>query len=70
MPDEVAARVERLLDRPKAVVTIPRWRGRFTRFFDRHPGMAVRLTPMLMRDALRRQARFKKKVAEGKWPPS
>jgi NAD(P)-dependent dehydrogenase (short-subunit alcohol dehydrogenase family) len=70
MPDEVAARVERLLDKPKTVVTIPRWRGRFVRFFDSHPGMAVRLTPLLMRDALRRQARFKEKVAKGKWPPS
>jgi NAD(P)-dependent dehydrogenase (short-subunit alcohol dehydrogenase family) len=70
MPDEVAARVERLLDRPKPVVTIPRWRGRFVRFFDSHPGMAIRLTPMLMKDALRRQARFKRRVAKGKWPPS
>jgi NAD(P)-dependent dehydrogenase (short-subunit alcohol dehydrogenase family) len=69
MPDEVAARVERLLDRPKPVVTIPRWRGRFVRFFDSHPAMAIRLTPVLMKDALRRQARFRQKVAKGKWPP-
>jgi NAD(P)-dependent dehydrogenase (short-subunit alcohol dehydrogenase family) len=70
MPDEVAERVERLLEKPKPVVTIPRWRGRFVRFFDRHPAMAVRLTPMLMRDALRRQSRFRRKVAKGEWPPS
>jgi short-subunit dehydrogenase len=70
MPDEVAERVERLLEKPKPVVTIPGWRGRFVRFFDRHPAMAVRLTPLLMRDALRRQARFRKKVAKGEWPPS
>jgi short-subunit dehydrogenase len=69
MPDEVAARVERLLDKPKPVLTIPAWRGRFVRFFDSHPAMAVRLTPLLMRDALRRQARFRKKVAKGEWPP-
>jgi NAD(P)-dependent dehydrogenase (short-subunit alcohol dehydrogenase family) len=69
MPDEVAARVERLVDKPKPVVTIPRWRGRFVRFFDSHPRMAIRLTPMLMKDALRRQARFREKVAKGKWPP-
>ena len=70
MPDEVAERIERLLEKPKPVVTIPGWRGRFVRFFDRHPAMAVRLTPLLMRDALRRQARFRKKVAKGEWPPS
>ena len=70
MPDEVAQRVERLLSKPKPVVTIPRWRGRFVRFFDSHPAMAIRLTPILMRDALKRQARFRKRVAKGKWPPS
>jgi NAD(P)-dependent dehydrogenase (short-subunit alcohol dehydrogenase family) len=70
MPDEVAERVEGLLEKPKPVLTIPGWRGRFVRFFDSHPAMAVRLTPFLMRDALRRQARFRKKVAKGEWPPS
>jgi NAD(P)-dependent dehydrogenase (short-subunit alcohol dehydrogenase family) len=69
MPDQVAERIEGLLDKPRAVVAIPRWRGAFTRFFDRHPDLAVRLTPLLMRDARRRQARFKKKVQAGKWPP-
>jgi NAD(P)-dependent dehydrogenase (short-subunit alcohol dehydrogenase family) len=69
MPDQVAERIEGLLEKPRAVVTIPRWRGAFTRFFDRHPDLAVRLTPLLMRDARRRQARFKKKVEAGKWPP-
>ena len=70
MPDEVAERIERLLEKPKPVVTIPGWRGRFVRFFDSHPAMAVRLTPLLTRDALRRQTRFRKKVAKGEWPPS
>jgi NAD(P)-dependent dehydrogenase (short-subunit alcohol dehydrogenase family) len=70
MPDEVAERVERLLDKPKPVLTIPGWRGRFVRFFDRHPALSIRLTPLLMRDALRRQRRFKKKVQAGDWPPS
>jgi short-subunit dehydrogenase len=69
MPDQVAARVERLLEKPRAVVTIPGWRGRLVRLLDRHPDLAVRLTPLLMRDARRRQARFKKKVEAGEWPP-
>jgi NAD(P)-dependent dehydrogenase (short-subunit alcohol dehydrogenase family) len=68
MPDEVATKVVRLLDRPKPVLAIPRWRGRFVRFFDRHPGLQVRLTPLVLRDALRRQKRFKRRVEAGKWP--
>jgi NAD(P)-dependent dehydrogenase (short-subunit alcohol dehydrogenase family) len=69
MPEKVAEQVEGLLERPKPVLTIPRWRGRFARFFDRHPRLSLRLTPLLMRDALRRQRAFKKKVEAGKWPP-
>jgi NAD(P)-dependent dehydrogenase (short-subunit alcohol dehydrogenase family) len=69
MPDEVAAKIERLLSKPEPVLAIPRWRGRFARFFDRHPRLSIRLTPWLMRDALRRQARFRKKVEAGRWPP-
>jgi NAD(P)-dependent dehydrogenase (short-subunit alcohol dehydrogenase family) len=69
MPEEVAARVERLLDKPKPVLTIPAWRGRFVRFFDRHPGLSLKLTPLLMRDAQRRQRAFKRKVESGRWPP-
>jgi NAD(P)-dependent dehydrogenase (short-subunit alcohol dehydrogenase family) len=69
MPEEVAARVEKLLDKPKPVLAIPSWRGRFVRFFDSHPALTARLTPLLMRDALRRQRAFKKKVESGRWPP-
>jgi NAD(P)-dependent dehydrogenase (short-subunit alcohol dehydrogenase family) len=69
MPQQIAERVERLLDRPEPVLAIPRWRGRFARFFARHPRVAIGLTPLLMRDAQRRQRAFKKKVESGKWPP-
>jgi NAD(P)-dependent dehydrogenase (short-subunit alcohol dehydrogenase family) len=69
MPEEVAERVERLLDKPKPVLAIPAWRGRFARFFDNHPALTLRMTGILMRDALRRQRAFKKKVEAGKWPP-
>ena len=70
MPEQVAERVEGLLDKPKAVLTIPAWRGRFARFVDRHPALSLRLTPLLMGDARRRQRAFKKKVESGEWPPS
>ena len=70
MPDEVAVKVERLLDRPRPVIAIPRWRGRFVRFVDRHPRPFIASINVWMRDALRRQRRFKRRVEAGKWPPS
>ncbi|MEA3000176.1 MAG: hypothetical protein QOK17_2009 [Sphingomonadales bacterium] len=70
MPEEVAAKVERLLDHPKAVLTIPRWRGWFVRWADRHADLAARLAPLLQRDAEARQRRFKRRVEAGKWPPT
>jgi NAD(P)-dependent dehydrogenase (short-subunit alcohol dehydrogenase family) len=69
MPEEVAGHVERLLDKPEPVLAIPRWRGRFVRFFNSHPVLTARLAPLLMRDALRRQRAFKRKVESGQWPP-
>ena len=69
MPQQIAERVEGLLDKPEPVLAIPRWRGRFVRFVAAHPRMAARGIPLLMRDALRRQRSFKKKVESGKWPP-
>jgi NAD(P)-dependent dehydrogenase (short-subunit alcohol dehydrogenase family) len=69
MPQQIAERVERLLDKPEPVLAIPRWRGRFARLVAAHPRMAARSIPLLMRDALRRQRSFKKKVESGKWPP-
>lgn len=69
MPEEVAERAIQLIDKPKPVLTVPAWRGQFARFFDRHPKLSLRLTPLLMRDAVRRQRAFKKKVESGKWPP-
>ena len=59
-PERVADRVAALLDSPRPVVTIPRWRGAFVRFFDAFPGLATRLIPLVMKDARRRQARFKR----------
>ena len=67
-PAHVADRTVALLDRPRVVLTIPRWRGAFVRLFDAMPGLAVRLTPMVMADARRRQARWKKRIEAGKAP--
>lgn len=69
LPGEVATAVAGLLDRPRPVLTIPRWRGRLVRFFDHYPRLAVAMAPMAMADARRRQRRFKKRVDSGRWPP-
>lgn len=62
-PERVAAKVGGLLDRPRPLIAIPRWRGVLVRLFDAFPRFAVRLLPLLMRDARRRQRAFKRKLA-------
>ena len=66
--DQVAARVAELLERPRAVLTIPRWRGGMVRAFDALPGLSARLMPLWMKDARRRQRRFKQRIERG-WEP-
>jgi hypothetical protein len=67
-PEQVAERIGPLLDRPRAVITIPRYRGAFLRFFDAFPGLATRLVPVLMADARRRQRRWKRRIETGREP--
>jgi short-subunit dehydrogenase len=66
--EQVAPRIADLLDHPKPVLTIPRWRGAVVRLFDAFPSLTIRLTPWLMRNAERRQRRYKKKIHAGRWP--
>jgi NAD(P)-dependent dehydrogenase (short-subunit alcohol dehydrogenase family) len=61
-PEEVASRMEAVLDRPRPVLAIPRWRGAFVRTFDAFPRLATLMLPMVMADARRRQKRFKRKL--------
>lgn len=56
--DDVVRAVGRVLDRPRAVTAVPRWRGLQVRLFDAVPGLAVRLVPLVVADARRRQRRF------------
>jgi NAD(P)-dependent dehydrogenase (short-subunit alcohol dehydrogenase family) len=67
-PEKVAAEVAKLLDRPRPVLIVPRWRGLVVRLFDAFPRLALRLLPFLMRDAQRRQRRHKKLIESGRWP--
>jgi NAD(P)-dependent dehydrogenase (short-subunit alcohol dehydrogenase family) len=68
--EEVAREVGKLTERPRPVVIIPRWRGPQLRFFDLFPRLGIRLLPLIMWDARRRQRRYKKLIEAGKWPTS
>jgi short-subunit dehydrogenase len=54
-PDDVARRALALLERPRPVLSIPRWRGGFARLFAAFPGPAIQLLPLVLADARRRQ---------------
>jgi short-subunit dehydrogenase len=69
-PEQVAARVARVLDRPRAVVSIPGWRGAVCRLYAALPGVALRLTPTVMAQARRKQAAFAAKLAASVVPTS
>jgi NAD(P)-dependent dehydrogenase (short-subunit alcohol dehydrogenase family) len=58
-PADVAAQAVAVLDRPRPVVTMPRWRGMAVRTFDLWPRAGLRLQPLLIRDALRKQRRWR-----------
>jgi NAD(P)-dependent dehydrogenase (short-subunit alcohol dehydrogenase family) len=67
-PEQVATAVGKLVERPRPLVVLPRWRGPMLRFFDLFPRFALRLLPLVMRDARRRQRRYKKLIQAGRWP--
>jgi NAD(P)-dependent dehydrogenase (short-subunit alcohol dehydrogenase family) len=66
--EQVAAEVGKLTERPRPVLIIPRWRGPLLRIFDLFPRLGLRLLPLVMADARRRQRRYKKLIEAGKWP--
>jgi short-subunit dehydrogenase len=67
-PERVAAAIGELAARPRPTVVIPRWRGPMLRLFALFPRLAVRLLPFVMKDAKRRQRRYKKRIESGQWP--
>lgn len=66
--EQVAKEVGKLTERPRPITIVPRWRGPLLRVFDLFPRFAVRLLPALIWDASRRQRRYKKLIADGRWP--
>lgn len=67
-PDRVAAAVGGLVERPRPILVIPRWRGPLLRTFDAFPRLGLKLLPLVMADARRRQRRYKKLIESGRWP--
>jgi NAD(P)-dependent dehydrogenase (short-subunit alcohol dehydrogenase family) len=67
-PERVALEVGKLSRRPRPILVIPRWRGPMLRFFDLFPGIGLRLIPLVMWDARRKQRRYKRLIQAGKWP--
>ncbi|HSS33123.1 MAG TPA: SDR family oxidoreductase [Solirubrobacterales bacterium] len=66
--EEVAREVGKLTERPRPILIIPRWRGPELRLVALFPRLALRLMPLLMWDARRKQRRYKKLIEAGRWP--
>ncbi len=67
-PTQVATAIGRLTERPRPILVLPRWRGALLRLFDVNPRLALKLLPLVMRDARRRQRRYKRLIESGRWP--
>lgn len=67
-PEQVATAVGKLTERPRPILIMPRWRGLQLRLLDLFPRLTLRLLPLAMSDARRRQRRYAKRIATGKWP--
>jgi NAD(P)-dependent dehydrogenase (short-subunit alcohol dehydrogenase family) len=66
--EHVATEIGRLTERPRPILILPRWRGLQLRLLDLFPRLTLRLLGLAMRDARRKQRRYKKKIESGKWP--
>jgi NAD(P)-dependent dehydrogenase (short-subunit alcohol dehydrogenase family) len=65
---QVATEVGKLTEHPRPILILPRWRGPLLRLFDVFPRLGLRLLPWVMRDARRKQRRYKRLIESGKWP--
>ena len=65
---QVATAIGRLTERPRPLLILPRWRGPILRLFDLYPRLTLKLLPLVMADARRRQRRYKRLIESGRWP--
>lgn len=63
LPSEVADAAVALLDAPRPVRSVPRWRGLFVRTFDAFPRAGQAMLPLALADARRKQRRFADRAA-------
>jgi NAD(P)-dependent dehydrogenase (short-subunit alcohol dehydrogenase family) len=66
--EQVAGEIGKLVERPRPLLILPRWRGLQLRLLDLFPRLTLRLLPLAMRDAQRKQRRYKRLVESGRWP--
>ena len=64
-PAEVASHVGRLLDHPRPVLTVPRWRGAMMRAFDATPRLAMLGVAPVLAYGRWQQRRIKRRLARG-----
>lgn len=57
-PEEVVAAVARILDHPRPVTTVPRWRGLVARLADASPALAIAVAPLVVRQGRRTQQKL------------
>jgi NAD(P)-dependent dehydrogenase (short-subunit alcohol dehydrogenase family) len=62
-PEDVARRAVELLDKPRLVVSYPRWRGGVARTFASTPRLGALVVPAMMASARRKQKRWARKHA-------
>jgi NAD(P)-dependent dehydrogenase (short-subunit alcohol dehydrogenase family) len=68
IPDRVAIEIGKLTEHPRPILILPRWRGFQLRLLDLFPRLTLRLLPWALRDARRKQRRYKRLIEAGKWP--
>jgi NAD(P)-dependent dehydrogenase (short-subunit alcohol dehydrogenase family) len=57
-PEEVVRAVAKVLDKPRPVTTLPRWRGLQARFADALPRLAITAAPLVVAQGRRAQRRL------------
>jgi NAD(P)-dependent dehydrogenase (short-subunit alcohol dehydrogenase family) len=66
--EQVAREIGKLTERPRPLLILPRWRGVQLRLLDLFPRLTMRLLPLALSDARRKQRRYKSRIESGKWP--
>ena len=67
-PEAIAEAAAGLLDKPRPVLAIPRWRGALLRAFAATPRLGLALLPLVVRDARSKQRRWAERIERGEQP--